>query len=247
MIYNTVQDIRNEFVRLLQNEEFIVDKTGVPVLEILAANFIADEEHVFGVVNSEYVSRELAWYKSMSLNVNDIPGEVPTIWKQVATPDGFINSNYGYCIYSGDNGYQFKNVVEELVKNPYSRRATMIYTRPSMHVDYNAGGKSDFICTWGTQHFIRNGQLVTKVNMRSNDLVFGYRNDFAWQKYVHDQLLQAINNRTGSVYGLGPIYWDVGSLHVYSSQFYLVDHYDKTGETSISKAKYKETYPGSTL
>lgn len=222
MKYNTVQDIRDEFKSLLKNESFVVDKSGSKVIEIIGASFECTEELIFGEVNHDYIKRELAWYKSTSLNVNDIPGIVPTIWKQVADKDGFINSNYGWMVYSTENFNQFSNVVDELVKNPYSRRATMIYTRPSMQVDYNKNGMSDFCCTWGTQHFIRDGQLVTVVNMRSNDAIFGFKNDFAWQKYVHDQLLVALNNRTGSVYGSGKIYWNAGSLHVYERHFKLI-------------------------
>jgi hypothetical protein len=106
-----VSDIRNEFKRLLLNGEFVTDKTGVKTIEIINASFIADEPSIFGVVNEEWNNRELQWYKSMSLNVNDIPAPIPAIWKQVATPSGEINSNYGWCIWSEDNGRQYCNVV----------------------------------------------------------------------------------------------------------------------------------------
>jgi thymidylate synthase len=133
-----------------------------------------------------------------------------------------INSNYGWCIYSEDNGYQFKNVLEELVSNPFSRRANMIYTRPSMHTDFNKNGMSDFICTNNVQYFIREGQLHACVFMRSNDAVFGYKNDYAWQRHVQEQLLIGINNRLATAYGLGTMLWNVGSLHVYERHFDIV-------------------------
>jgi len=213
----TVSDIRNEFKRLLANNEFVTDKTGVKTVEIINASFIADEPSIFGVVNEEWNSRELQWYKSMSLNVNDIPTPIPAIWKQVATPSGEINSNYGWCIWSEDNGRQYCNVVSELKKNPFSRRASMIYTRPSMHVDYNRDGMSDFICTYGTQHFIRDGKLVTSILMRSNDAIFGYRGDYSWQKHVHDTLANDLQVEPGL------IYWNAMSLHVYERHFGLIE------------------------
>lgn len=217
-----VEYIRHQFIKCLQEEDFVTDKSGVRTIELINAVFHADEEAIFGTVNKEYVERELQWYRSMSLNVNDIPGGVPQIWKQVADKDGFINSNYGWCIYSKDNGNQFANVVEELVHNPGSRRANMIYTRPSMHTDFNKNGMSDFICTNNVQYFIRDGQLHACVYMRSNDALFGYKNDRAWQKYVQEQLLMAINNRASTVYGMGALLWNVGSLHVYERHFDLV-------------------------
>ena len=85
---NKVSDIRQEFLNLKHNEEYIIDKTGVKTLEIINANFIADEDTIFGQVNQNYIEREIQWYKSMSLNVNDIPGNTPTIWKQVADENG---------------------------------------------------------------------------------------------------------------------------------------------------------------
>lgn len=211
-----VTDIRNMFMHKLKNEEYVTDKTGVKTIEIMNASFIADKPAIFGTVNEDYVERELKWYLSQSLNVNDIPEPVPAIWKAVATPDGRINSNYGWCIFSEENGNQYKNVAEQLKANPDSRRATMIYNRPSMHADYNKDGMSDFMCTNAVQYLIRDGKLNALVYMRSNDAVFGYKNDYAWQRWVLDDLADEIGIDAGNVY------WNVASLHVYERHFDLV-------------------------
>ena len=123
--------LRNKFI----NEDFVVDKSGAKTIEIINASFIADEPKIFGEVNEDYTLRELRWYKSQSLNVNDIEAPVPQIWKDVADADGNINSNYGWCVYSKENGSQFEKVLNELYNFPLSRRAVMIYNRPSMHDD----------------------------------------------------------------------------------------------------------------
>ena len=209
-----VQDIREYLIRELQAESFVVDKTGVKTIEMIGACFEADEPSIFGDVNEEYIQRELDWYKSMSLYVDDIPGITPAIWKQVASTEGKINSNYGWAIYSEDNGLQYLNVLDELTKNPNSRRAVMIYTRPTMWTDYNHNGMSDFMCTNAVQYMIRDGQLVAVVQMRSNDVVFGYRNDYAWQKYVADMLTRDLGLDVEP-----KIIWNVGNLHVYERHF----------------------------
>jgi thymidylate synthase len=209
-----VQDIREYLIRELQAESFVVDKTGVKTIEMIGACFEADEPSIFGDVNEEYIQRELEWYKSMSLYVDDIPGITPAIWKQVASTEGKINSNYGWAIYSEDNGLQYLNVLDELTKNPNSRRAVMIYTRPTMWSDYNHNGMSDFMCTNAVQYMIRDGQLVAVVQMRSNDVVFGYRNDYAWQKYVADMLTCDLGLDVEP-----KIIWNVGNLHVYERHF----------------------------
>ena len=209
-----VEDIRNHFIDELMDSNFVTDKTGVKTIEMIGATFEADEPTIFGEVNDEYVERELEWYETMSLYVDDIPGITPAIWKQVADRAGKINSNYGWAIYHKDNGLQYTRVFNELLHLPNSRRAVMIYTRPTMWEDYKRDGMSDFMCTNTVQYMIRNEQLVAIVQMRSNDVVFGYRNDYAWQKHVADTLTADLGLTKEP-----KIIWHVGSLHVYERHF----------------------------
>jgi thymidylate synthase len=202
-----VEDIRKYFIDELTAEQFITDKSGVNTIEMIGACFEANHPTIFGEVNDDYVKRELEWYNSMSLYVKDIPGKTPAIWEQVASSEGKINSNYGWAIYSEDNGFQYLNVLNELTKNPNSRRAVMIYTRPTMWTDYNHNGMSDFMCTNVVQYMIRDDQLIAVVQMRSNDVVHGYRNDFAWQDYVIKLLaadLNIKNTKIISIFGPTP-------------------------------------------
>lgn len=224
MIRNTVKDIRAELIHLYRDGDFVIDKTGVKMVEIVGTTFIADEDCVFGELNHDYIRREKEWYESQSLSVKDIPGKTPAIWEQVADKDGFINSNYGWCIYSEANGNQYHHVLNELKKSPFSRRATMIYNRPSMHVDYNKNGMSDFMCTYAVQFFIRDFKLVCHVLMRSNDAIFGYRNDLAWQKHVQQKLLNDLN-AGGNKYELGDVHWTASSFHVYERHFNLIENH----------------------
>lgn len=239
MLRNYCVNVREELALKLLEHDFVIDKTGVKCIEVVNASFIANEDHLFGAVNHDYVARELEWYESMSLKVKDIPGEVPAIWKAIASKDGEINSNYGWAIWSESNYRQYDNVVNELKKNPLSRRAAMIYNRPSMWYDYDRDGMSDFMCTYASQHYIRKDVLVTSVFMRSNDAWAGYRNDWHWQNHVHQKLAQELGVLAGK------IYWNAGSLHVYQKQFYLVHHYMQTGETMITKDNYRQLYPNS--
>jgi thymidylate synthase len=211
-----VNDIRKEFLRKLMFADFVIDKTGCKMLEIMGASFIAVEPVIFGTLNTNYAEREVEWYESQSLNVNDIPGETPAIWTSIATPDGYINSNYGYLIFSEENGKQYKNVLNELKQNPFSRRATMVYNRPSIWTDYNKQGMSDFICTNAVGYMIRDGKLHANVQMRSNDVVFGYKNDYYWQEYVLKKLAKDLDIEVGT------IMWNVTSLHVYEKHFHLI-------------------------
>lgn len=227
-----VNDIRVTLAEQYSTQNFVIDKTGAKTVEIVNASFLADENSIFGAVNEDYVQRELDWYKSESLYVKDIPGGPPKIWAQVACRDGMINSNYGWCIYSNENLNQYDRVREELSKNPDSRRGIMIYTRPTMWLDYNENGRSDFMCTNAVQYILRDNKLNAVVQMRSNDAWAGYRNDYAWQLHVLKELTKDLGVEIGN------IHWNVGSLHVYAAQFYLLDYYLKTGNIHITKDEW---------
>jgi thymidylate synthase len=69
---------------------------------------------------------------------------------------------------------------------------------------------------------IRNGDLHAIVQMRSNDVVFGYKNDRAWQTEVMNRLLDDLNSKGDNRYGMGTLTWQVGSLHVYERHFNLI-------------------------
>lgn len=215
-MHDNVASIRRAFIGLKQREEYVIDKSGCKMLELVGATFIADEDAIFGKVNAGYVQRELQWYASQSLNVHDMPGGPPREWVRSADPDGFINSNYGWVIWSDENFAQYEHVKKELLEHPTSRRAVMLYTRPRMWLDYDHNGMSDFMCTNAVQYMIRNEKLLAVVQMRSNDVVFGYRNDYAWQAHVHDMLAQDVGCEKGEMV------WHVGSLHVYERHLDLV-------------------------
>ena len=236
-------DIRDQFVYRYEDGNQVTDKSGCSMLEICGASFIASEDHIFGRPNKDYIEREIRWYESMSKNVNDIEGEVPEIWKKVSDSNGHINSNYGWCLFSEENFNQYGNVVAHLQVNPDTRQAIAIYNRPNMHIDAFAHGRHDFMCTNAHQYLLRDDQLHVVVQMRSNDVMYGFRNDLAWAKYAQDRVLGGlkVNPKFKDVV-YGNIYWQVGSLHIYERDFYLVHHYLNSGETHISKRKYKELY-----
>ena len=85
----TTEDIKNELKDLYKNGIFREGKYGKTV-EIQNAHFLADSDSIIRKPNYEYANREIEWYKSQSLYVKDIPGEVPKIWQMCADKDGKI-------------------------------------------------------------------------------------------------------------------------------------------------------------
>lgn len=208
-------------------EDFVINDycdnpSGTKTVELLSPRIELDPMQPILEFNGrktpvKYAEAEIDWYNSMDLSVEEI-GKKAEIWRKVASEEGLVNSNYGWCIYSGDNYAQYQNCLKELMTAPDSRRACMIYQRPSMWRDYNYKGMSDFICTWGTHWFIRRKKLVCIVLMRSNDAVFGFFNDFYWHCHVYKQMLEDLR-KTYPDLESGSIIWCPDSFHVYERHF----------------------------
>ena len=220
----TTSDIRNEFKELYKNGVFREGKYGKTV-EIQDAHFLADEDWIIRKPDYDYAEREIKWYESQSLYVKDIPGKVPKIWEMCADKDGKINSNYGWCVFSKENGSQYKHCLDRLIDDPHTREACMIYTRPSMQIDCSVNGMHDFMCTYATQVFLNEvrsdthtHELDYTVFMRSNDAIFGYNSDRYWANYVMTKMVDDLN-RAGLRVIKGDIVWNAGSLHIYERHF----------------------------
>tara|TARA_B100000925_G_scaffold212128_1_gene161846 strand:- start:21434 stop:22123 length:690 start_codon:yes stop_codon:yes gene_type:complete len=226
----TVNDIRKHFIDELYDKAFTIDRSGMSTIELIGASFIADEPSIFGTPSQEYIDSEIKWYDSQSTNINDIREfeDPPKCWEYSANKHGEINSNYGHLIFNDKYHNQYGQVLDELIRNPDSRRACMVYNRPSIWMEYNENGKNDFICTNSVTYYIRDNILHAVVQMRSNDVVFGYKNDYAWQFEIMNRLVKDWNDckfeeyDTGDKISLGHMIWQVQNLHVYERHFHLV-------------------------
>ena len=144
----------------------------------------------FGIkkTNEKYVKAELEWYLSESLSVDFIE-KYAKLWTQIKDKEtGEVNSNYGWCVFSKDNFSQYENCKNKLISKKWTKQASMIYTRPSMWIDKDKGGRKDMMCTHYVHCFIRQEKLRYIVHQRSCDFVFGFFNDFFWHCYVYQRL-----------------------------------------------------------
>lgn len=223
----TVNDIRKKLVQeklVLEIYKKEYNENGEydnKMIELINVQFIADKDWLIRKPNEDYIKRELEWYLSESLNVYDIPGEIPQIWKQVSDKDGLINSNYGWCIFSNDNYNQYNEAKSKLLADKNTRQAQMIYSRPSMQIDWNKNGMHDFMCTNHVNLHIREDKLIYTVFQRSCDAVFGYPNDLAWHKFVYNKLYNELLEQYKDLETTDIIY-NCGSLHVYPRHQHLL-------------------------
>lgn len=228
-VFNILQELHNKLV----NQEYVVDKSGVKLLQILDGKYVMlpeqghhlkiyneDTGYVFMQSNEEYISLESKWHESRELNINMV--NHVKIWRQVASSKGEINSNYGWCVFDPANGSQgksqFEYCLETLKNHKESRQALIIYTRPTMHTDSKRDGMHDFLCTISNQFLIRDGKLEMIYTMKGQDLRFGLPQNVAWAIQVYNKMLESLKS-TYPELDYGKITFNVGSLHLYENQF----------------------------
>lgn len=221
------EDIKNLFIEKYNNNDFRIIGNKVQqskTIELQAIQFEVDKPWIIREPNYDYVKRELEWYKTESLNVNDIPGGAPEMWKNCATPLGYINSNYGWMIWSKDNHEQYDKCLQKLIDDQHTREACMIYQRPSMQDEYNKDGMHDFCCTYAVQCFLNEGEneqthLKYIVYQRSQDAVYGFDNDVLWHQEVQKMLADDLSKKLNIKVLCDNIINNVGSIHVYERHF----------------------------
>lgn len=207
--------------------------------ELIHQVFVADKNYIVRKPKEPYQSNELHWFISQSRNVEDLKsfaGFTPKIWKEIAEIDGTVNSNYGWCCLSKENGNQFWNAMKHLELDRNSRRAIMIYNRPTMHEDWisNRGNnnlcwqykeseeykklRGDFMCCQNNHFIIRGNKLIMTVHMRSLDAVFGYNADYIWFDFIFNKALQYLK-KTYPELERGDMVIYADSVHVYELHY----------------------------
>ena len=174
----------------------------------------------------KYVKAELDWYKSMDLSIIGHEGiENNPTWQSCCTKDGKkeINSNYGWCVFSDENGSQYDNCLEVLTKDKTSRNGIIMYNRPSIYKDYKRDGMHDMICTMQSQFFIRDVNSVPTLfmvhTMRSNDVRYGFIcSDLAWNCFVFQNMYEDLKKVYPNLEP-GTIIWTSNSMHLYSRHY----------------------------
>jgi thymidylate synthase len=221
----------NQLYNKYLSEDFYQDRTGQKYIELIGTNFELDPMQPILEFNGrktplKYAKAEIEWYNSQSLSVEYIK-QYAKLWDIISDEDGMIHSNYGWCIYSDENYNQYECAIRELIQNKDTRRAAMIYTRPSIQVEYNRKGMNDFICTYSTNHLIRNNILYYTVNMRSNDSIWGFFSDFYWHCHVYQKMYNELLETYPDL-KTGSLIWMADSFHLYERHFETLKDMMKT-------------------
>ena len=146
--------------------------------------------------NLTYAEAEWQWYLSgdrSTSKLGEIYGKIPEIWKRMADPLGYVNSNYAWQWKRND---QIDYVVNLLKKEPDTRQAVITILDMKEHDTFNY----DTPCTYAIQFTIVHGRLDMCVTMRSNDLWYGFCNDQYQFSKLQDLIAFRLDIETGVYY-----------------------------------------------
>jgi thymidylate synthase len=171
-----------------------------------------------------YTDKELKWYLSGSLNVDDAK-EISSVWEKLVNPDKTtINSNYGHLllkdeseghpIFSENKITPYEWAKNSLLKDKDSRQAIMRVNKPK-HCFYR---NEDFVCTMYLNFHIRNNKLHCLAKMRSSDLMFGIVYDWPFFIYIQETLLEDLKSKYPEI-NIGSFVFQTDSLHIYQRNF----------------------------
>jgi thymidylate synthase len=193
-----------------------IDKTGTKFLYNVGFYILEPwDNHIttsWRKWSKSYAEAEWEWYLSEKRDAREMAKRAP-IWKDMMDGNFEVMSNYGW---QWNRGSQLENVIVMLQDDPTTRRAVIsIYDGKEMHRYGN-----DTPCTLTIHFAIYAGKLCMSVNMRSNDLVFGFCND----QYCFSKLQMIVAKKLDL-----PIGWYhhfVHDMHIYERHFNM-KHHDK--------------------
>jgi thymidylate synthase len=215
---------------VLQDPEHEAAPRGMKVKEILGAQFkITNPRDRIPYISParkysiHYMMAELLWYLSGDNSTEWISTYAP-FWKGISDDGLTANSAYGARIFRPHDRIapatdpywvQWNYLVEELVKDPDSRRAVLHIRSP--HDSLLA--QKDVPCTLTLQFFIRDDKLHQVASMRSTDIILGLAYDVPaftmFQELLSLQLSEVLNRKIS----LGNYIHVSNSLHLYEKHF----------------------------
>ena len=226
-----------------ENPAFEAAPRGQKVKEILGASFtiLNPRDRIPYVAGRKfsvtYMVAELLWYLSGN-NETDWISKYSAFWKDISDDGKTANSAYGARLFQRHPKIaqgrlnQWEYVIEELTRDPDSRRAVMHLRVPDDSVD----AKLDVPCTLALQFFIRDGKLHQVANMRSSDVIFGIAYDIPAFTLFQELLANELGVEVGTYTHTS------NSLHIYERHFEMAETILQTSNVNKSQFALHKKY-----
>lgn len=210
----------NIFRRLNEQGQFVRPR-GLLVKEVenfsyILPPYVRFQNYECRKLNLSYLKREVMWYLKGDRFDNSICQHAKT-WRDIVNSDGSINSNYGQYVFRPAVS-QFDNVVDQLKKDPDSRRASITI----LNSEHLLSDTRDVPCTYSLNFRIRNDRLNMSVHMRSQDAIYGMGNDAPAFSIIQEMVYASLVENYPQLC-LGDYFHVVDSFHVYERHFKMLD------------------------
>lgn len=247
-IATVYEDLLN---KLYNQPQYTTSPRGMNINELINYSYTIQDPQYFLInsnsrkTNENYLAGELIWYLSGNNDLEHI-GKFSKFWNRL-TDDGKLNSSYGRLIWEEKN----KNGItpwewayQSLIKDQHTRQA-VIHFNSKDHASY---GEKDFPCTMFAQFFIRNNEISLTVNMRSQDIWFGYTYDAPFFSLMLIEMKNQLRDFADIHVSLGSLTMNIGSLHLYSKDIEsVIEVFKKAMYLNIYYGKYVYVMPDEKL
>lgn len=193
------------------------DRTGTGTLSTFGYQMRFDLNEGFPLLTTKKVAwksvvHELLWFLSGDTNVKYLRDNGVTIWDEWADDNGNLGPVYGKQwrswtdFYLGRNYDQIANVIEQIRKNPDSRRLIVNA--------WNVGELDEMAlppCHFAFQFYVANGKLSCQLYQRSGDVFLGIPFNIA----SYALLTHMIAHVTGLQ--VGEFVHTIGDAHIYTN------------------------------
>lgn len=232
--YDNFTELYQDLARLIQDSGVESSPRGMRVKELLGVQFrLTDPRHRLLYLEERdaslsYTIAEAVWY-FLGNNKTDWISNYSKFWSKISDDGETANSAYGARIFipnqvleSSQSLIQWQYVIDELVRDPDSRRAVIHIRTPhdSLHAE------KDVPCTLDMQFFIRDDKLHMVVHMRSSDLILGITYDVPAFTLMQEAMLHSLKEASFEKFsklGLGDYIHMSNSLHVYERHYDMLD------------------------
>lgn len=204
-----------DFLRfILQNGTRKEDRTGTGILSVFSYEMRFDLSSSFPLVTTKKVHlksvvHELLWFLRGDTNVRYLRENGVTIWDEWANEKGDLGPVYGkqwraWRDYQGNEIDQMQQLVNEIKKNPNSRRLIVSA--------WNVADLANMAlppCHAFLQFYVANGRLSCKLTQRSADAFLGVPFNIASYALLTCMIAQQCDLLPGE------FIWSGGDCHIY--------------------------------
>lgn len=192
------------------------DRTGTGTLSVFGYQMRFNLEEGFPLLTTKKlftraIFHELLWFLKGDTNIKYLQDNKVTIWDEWADENGNLGPVYGkqwrsWETADGRKIDQIANVVEQIKKNPDSRRLMVVAFNPS-DVDKMALPP----CHAFFQFYVANGKLSCQLYQRSADIFLGVPFNIASYALLVHMIAQVCNLKVGD------FIHTLGDAHIYSN------------------------------